>query len=65
MSYDKIYEEILPYLSDPKSIKDFLDSHMESSVEEMIEEINKLMAESVVPLKTDLRILLNALLKRS
>lgn len=65
MGTDEIYDEILPYLSDPKSIKEFLDTHKESSVEEMIEDINKLMEESDVPLKTDLRILLNALLKRS
>lgn len=65
MINDEIYEKILPYLSEPKSIKEFLDGHKDSSVEEMIQEIDKLMGETGIPLKTDLRILLNALLKRS
>ena len=65
MINDEIYEKILPYLSEPKSIKEFLDRHKDSSVEEMIQEIDKLMGETGIPLQTDLRILLNALLKRS
>ena len=65
MINDEIYEKILPYLSEPKSIKEFLDKHRDSSVEDMIHEINKLMGETGIPLQTDLRILLNALLKRS
>ena len=63
MSIEEVYEKILPYLSDPKSIKEFLDENKESSVEELIEKINRLIVESSVPLKTDLRILLNALQK--
>jgi hypothetical protein len=31
MNYEKIYEKILPYLSDPKSIKEFLDEHKGSN----------------------------------
>ena len=65
MSIEEVYEKILPYLSDPKSIKEFLDENKEANVDEIIEDINKLIAESSVPLKTDLRILLNALLKRA
>ena len=64
MINDEIYEKILPYLSEPKSIKEFLDRHKDSSVEEMIQEIDKLMGETGIPLKTDLKILLNALQKR-
>lgn len=63
MSIEEVYEKILPYLSDPKGIKEFLDEHKGANVEEFIEEINRLIAESSVPLKTDLRILLNALQK--
>jgi hypothetical protein len=63
MNYEKIYEKILPYLSDPKSIKEFLDEHKGSNGEGLIEEINRLIEKSDVPLKTDLRILLNALEK--
>ncbi|MEE9150224.1 MAG: hypothetical protein V3U20_00115 [Thermoplasmata archaeon] len=65
MSCDEVYEKIRPYLSDPKVIREFLDERKEKSVDEIIEDINKLMTESDMPLKTDLRILLNALLKRS
>ncbi len=65
MINDEIYEKILPYLSEPKSIKEFLDRHKDSTAEEMIQEINKLLGETCIPLQTDLRILLNALLKRS
>lgn len=64
MINDEIYEKILPYLSEPKSIKEFLDKHKDSSLEDMIQEINKLMGETGIPLQTDLRILLNALQKR-
>ena len=64
MSYDEIYEEISPYLSDPKGIREFLDKHKECSVDELIEKINELMADSNTPLRTDLRILLNAILKK-
>ena len=64
MSIDEAYEEVQPYLSDPKGIKEILDRHKAGNINELIEEINKLMAESDIPLKTDLRILLNALLKR-
>jgi hypothetical protein len=63
MNIDEVYEKILPYLSDPKSIKEFLDEHKGSNVEGLIEEINRLIEKSDVPLKTDLRILLNALEK--
>ena len=63
MSIEEVYEKILPYLSDPKSIKEFLDENKESSIGELIEKINRLIVESSVPLKTDLRILLNALQK--
>ncbi|UCG68783.1 MAG: hypothetical protein JSV09_13425 [Thermoplasmata archaeon] len=65
MNIDEIFEEILPYLSDPNGIKEFLKAHEESSIDGVIEDINKLLPEADVPFKTDLRILLNALLKRS
>jgi len=63
MSYDDVYEKVLPYLSDPKKVKEFLDKHRESSVDELVGKINQLMTESDTSLKTDFRILLNALSK--
>jgi hypothetical protein len=63
--YEDVIEEILPYLSDPGSIREFLNSHRENSIEMVIEDINNLLVEADVPFKTDLRILLNAILKRS
>ncbi len=65
MNCDEVFEKIRPYLSDPKAIREFLDERKEKSVDKLIEDINKLMVDSDMPLKTDLRILLNALLKRS
>jgi hypothetical protein len=65
MNLNEIFEEIAPYLSDSKSIKELLDKHKERDVDELIEEINKLISESDMFLKTDLRILLTALLKHS
>ena len=62
MNLNEIFEEIAPYLSDSKSIREFLDERKEKHVDELIEDINKLMTESDIPLKTDLKILLNALL---
>lgn len=63
MSFDDVYEKILPYLSDPQGIRKFLDGHKGRSIDELVEEINKLMVKANAPLKTDFRILLNALLK--
>jgi hypothetical protein len=58
-----VYEDVLPYLSDPKTIKDFIEEHKEKSYDELILEINKIITDSQEPYKTDLRIFLNALLK--
>jgi hypothetical protein len=63
MNIDGLYEKVLPYLSNPKAIRDFLDAHKESSEEDLIKEINRQLSESEALLKTDLRILLNALSK--
>jgi hypothetical protein len=65
VDYNKIYEEILPYLSDPHSIRDLLDEHKDASVDSLIADVNKTMATSEAFMKTDLRILLNALEKHS
>ncbi len=61
---DEVYEEILPYLADPKGVKKFLDKNIERSGEELIADVNRLVTESNTPQKTDFRILLNALMKR-
>jgi hypothetical protein len=63
MNIDELYEKVLPYLSNPKAIRDFLDTYKESSNEDLIKEINRQLSETEALLKTDLRILLNALSK--
>jgi hypothetical protein len=63
MNLEEVYEEVLPYLSNPKEVKDFLDGHKESSLEEIIKDINAKIVEMEAGLKTDFRILLNALEK--
>jgi hypothetical protein len=64
INIDEVYEEILPYLADPKSMKQFLDKNTGRSGEELIAEVSRLMEEADVPQETDFRILLNALMKR-
>jgi hypothetical protein len=64
MNLDEIYESILPYLSDPKCVKEFLDGLKDKEEKELIEEINCKISESTSSFKTDLKILLNALQKR-
>jgi hypothetical protein len=64
MDLEEVYEEILPYLSNPKEIKDFLDGHKESSLEDIIKDINVKIGGMEASLKTDFRILLNALGKQ-
>jgi len=63
MNLEEIYQEVLPYLSNPKEVEDFLDSHKESSPEEIIKDINQKIGGMEASLKTDFRILLNALEK--
>lgn len=63
MNLEEVYEEVLPYLSNPKEVKDFLDEHKEHGLEEIIKDINKKSGEMETSLKTDFRILLNALEK--
>lgn len=63
MIYDEIYEEIQPYLANPQSIKEFLDKNKEKKIEELIENVNRMILDSNSVLKTDFRIFLNALLK--
>jgi hypothetical protein len=60
MNLEEIYEEVLPYLSNPKEVRDFLDEHKESSLEEIIKDINVKIGGIEASLKTDFRILLNA-----
>ncbi len=64
MNFEEVYEEILPYLSNPKEVKDFLDGHQESSLEDIIKDINVKIGGMEASLKTDFRILLNAIGKR-
>ena len=64
MDIEKVYEEVLPYLSDPKAIKEFLDMNKEGSEEDIVDVIEETLPISEGSLKTDLRILLNAILKQ-
>jgi hypothetical protein len=63
MTLEEVYEEVLPYLSNPNDIKDFLEGHKESSIEEVIRDISGKIGDMEAGLKTDFRILLNALEK--
>ena len=64
MNIEEVYEEVLPYLSNPKEVKDFLDEHKEHNLEEIIKDINEKTGGMEASLKTDFRILLNAVGKR-
>ena len=59
MDIEEIYEEVLPYLSNPKEVKDFLDGHKEHGLEEIVKDINAGIGEMDASLKTDFRILLS------
>jgi hypothetical protein len=62
MGIKEVYEEVLPYLSDPKTVWEFLEENKEGSREEIIRVIEMNITDSEGTLKTDLRILLNALM---
>jgi hypothetical protein len=64
MEIKEIYDEILPYLSDPRTIWEFMEKNREGSREEIITVIEMNLPSSEGSLKTDLRILLNALMKK-
>ena len=61
MNMEQIYEEVLPYLSNPRIVRDFLDGHKEHGLEEVIRDINQQIGGMGASLRTDFRILLNAL----
>ena len=63
MDINLVFEEVLPYISDPIAIKEFIENNHGKDVNELMDEINRILPESEGALKTDLRILLNALLK--
>ena len=63
MNPEEVYEEVLPYLSNPKKIKDFLDGHKDHALEDVIKDINEKIGRMEPGLRTDFRILLNALEK--
>ncbi len=64
MDIKEVYEEVLPYLSDPKAVWEFLKENKEGSMEEIIRVIETNLASAEGSLKTDLRILLNALMRQ-
>ena len=64
MEIKEVYDEILPYLSDPKVVWEFLEKNKGGSREEIIWVIELNLPSSEGSLKTDLRILLNALMKQ-
>ena len=61
MNLEEVYEEVLPYLSNPKEVKDFLDGYNGHALEDIIKDINVKIVGMEASLKTDFRILLNAL----
>ena len=63
MDQDEIYRSILPYLSKPKEIEEFLEKHRGKPLEDIIHAVNEAVEGSKTPLSTDYKILLNALLK--
>lgn len=63
MNLEEVYEGVLPYLSNPNEVKEFLDGLKERSLEEVIMAIDQRMGETGGGLKTDMRILLNELEK--
>ena len=63
MDINEIYEEILPYLADPKFINEFLEKHKDNSINEMVAELENIDLETDPAHQTDLRILLNTLYK--
>lgn len=63
MDINEIYEEILPYLSDPKSLSEFLEKHKEKSLNELVAELENTNSEIDLAHQTDLRILLNTIYK--
>jgi hypothetical protein len=60
---NEIYEEILPYLSDPKSLNEFLEKHKEKSLDDLVTELENRVSQTDSAHQTDLRILLNTLYK--
>jgi hypothetical protein len=64
MDIKEVYEEVLPYLSDPKAIWEFLELNKDGTLSEIIMVIEETLPGSESSLKTDLRILLNAISKQ-
>jgi len=58
-----IYSNAMPYLSDPITIKEFLESFTENEIEkdELIEKVETKINASAGTLQTDFRILLNTI----
>ncbi len=63
MDITDVFEDVRPYLADPEMINDFLKERKDKTIDEIIQNINDTMPGSQGSQKTDLRILLNALLK--
>jgi hypothetical protein len=63
MDINEIYEEILPYLADPKFVNEFLEKQNDKDINELIAEVENAISESESTHQTDFRILLNKLYK--
>jgi len=63
MELTDVFEDIRPYLADPEMIKAFLEERKDKTKDEIIQDINDAIQGLQESQKTDLRILLNALLK--
>ncbi len=63
MELTDVFEDVRPYLADPQAITDFLKGRKDKTIDEIIQDINDALPGLQESQKTDLRILLNALLK--
>ena len=63
VNFKELYSRIMPYLSDPASIKAFLESFESDEVEakKLIHRTEAAMKESKGALRTDFRIILNTI----
>ncbi len=61
---DKVFEDVAPYISNIKEIREFVEEHRDAGEEELIEILNEKIENSQGTLKTDYRILLNEVSKR-
>jgi hypothetical protein len=60
---EELYSKVMPYISDPLIIKEFLDdfNHNEIEKKELVEAVEKRLIDSQGTIRTDFRIILNTI----